>query len=332
MSAQKYITLNDGNKIPQLGLGTWLSKPGEVKQAVIDAVKTGYRHLDLARIYQNEHEVGEALKELIPSVVKREDLFITGKLWNHSHAPEKVEHAYDVTLKDVGVEKLDLWLIHWPVAFKYEGDDKFFPKDAEDKIALDTETTLVDTWKAMIELQKKGRVTSIGVSNFTQPMLEGIIKATGVVPAVNQIEAHPVLPQDDLVEYSKSKNIHITAYSPLGNPAFYLGGKVKIIDAPQVLEVAKKNNADCGQVLIAYGIKKGQSVIPKSVTKSRIESNFKQIELSDEDFKKVSSVLTEYAGEPIRFNTPQGYDPAWGIKVFEEKIEADCKHKVNIGA
>ena len=125
---------------------------------------------------------------------------------------------------------------------KYEGDDKFFPKDAEDKIALDTETTLVDvskrkfedveqrtqnwfvsssllqTWKAMIELQKKGRVTSIGVSNFTQPMLEGIIKATGVVPAVNQIEAHPVLPQDDLVEYSKSKNIHITAYSPLGNP------------------------------------------------------------------------------------------------------------------
>ncbi|PWY96924.1 hypothetical protein BCV70DRAFT_228886 [Testicularia cyperi] len=322
MSLNKTLTLNDGNKIPQIGLGTWLSKPGEVANAVEIAIKAGYRHLDLAKIYQNQHEVGEALKKTIPSVVKREDLFITSKLWNNAHAPENVEAAYDDTLKELGIDYLDLYLIHWPVAFAAGSD--LVPKTEDGKqTVLDRNTSIVDTWKALIELQKKGRVKSIGVSNFTKENLQVLIDATGVVPAANQIEAHPLLPQDDLVEYCAEKNIHLTAYSPLGNN---LSGKTKIVDYPQVQDVAKKLNADPAQVLIAWGVKRGYSVIPKSVTESRIHSNFAQITLSDDDYKKVSSLVEEIG--KVRFNVPYTYAPQWDIDVFGEDVEKPATHSV----
>ncbi|SNX85738.1 related to GCY1 - galactose-induced protein of aldo/keto reductase family [Melanopsichium pennsylvanicum] len=322
MSFNKTLTLNDGNKIPQIGLGTWLSNPGEVGNAVEIAVKNGYRHLDLAKIYQNQPEIGEALKKVIPSVVKREELFITSKLWNNAHRPENVQAAYEETLSELGLEYLDLYLIHWPVAFS--ADNGLVPKSEDGKQAqLDRQVSIVDTWKALIELQKAGKVKSIGVSNFSKQHLEAIINATGVVPAVNQIEAHPLLPQDDLVEYAKQKNIHLTAYSPLGNN---LSGKTKIVDYPQVKEVADKYKADPAQVLIAWGVKRGYSVIPKSVTDSRIKSNFDQLELKDEDYQKVSSLFNELG--KVRFNIPKTYTPFWDIDVFGEEQEKDAKYQV----
>ncbi|CCF48978.1 hypothetical protein NDA11_000070 [Ustilago hordei] len=324
MSLNKSLTLNDGNKIPQIGLGTWLSKPGEVANAVQVAVKSGYRHLDLAKIYQNQEEIGTALKKIIPSVVKREELFITSKLWNNAHRPENVQAAYEETLNELGLDYLDLYLIHWPVAF-VPGKD-LVPKTEDGKQALiDRDVSIVDTWKALIELQKAGKVKSIGVSNFTIEHLDAIINATGVVPAVNQIEAHPLLPQDDLVAYAKQKNIHLTAYSPLGNN---LSGKTKIVDYPQVSEVAKKYNADPAQVLIAWGVKRGYSVIPKSVTDSRIKSNFDQIELKDEDYDKVTSLYKELA--KVRFNIPFTYAPKWDVNVFGEDVEKEATQSVKI--
>ncbi|SOV02858.1 related to GCY1 - galactose-induced protein of aldo/keto reductase family [Ustilago sp. UG-2017a] len=324
MSLNKSITLNDGNKIPQIGLGTWLSKPGEVANAVEVAVKSGYRHLDLAKIYQNQEEIGTALKKVIPSVVKREELFITSKLWNNAHRPESVQAAYEETLNELGLDYLDLYLIHWPVAF-VPGKD-LVPKTEDGKQTLiDRDVSIVDTWKALIELQKAGKVKSIGVSNFTIEHLDAIINATGVVPAVNQIEAHPLLPQDDLVAYAKQKNIHLTAYSPLGNN---LSGKTKIVDYPQVSEVAKKYNADPAQVLIAWGVKRGYSVIPKSVTDSRIKSNFDQIELKDEDYDKVTSLYKELA--KVRFNIPFTYAPRWDVNVFGEDVEKEATQSVKI--
>ncbi|KAJ1024967.1 hypothetical protein NDA18_004253 [Ustilago nuda] len=324
MSLNKSLTLNDGNKIPQIGLGTWLSKPGEVANAVQVAVKSGYRHLDLAKIYQNQEEIGTALKEIIPSVVKREELFITSKLWNNAHRPENVQAAYEETLNELGLDYLDLYLIHWPVAF-VPGND-LVPKTEDGKQTLiDRDVSIVDTWKALIELQKAGKVKSIGVSNFTIEHLDAIINATGVVPAVNQIEAHPLLPQDDLVAYAKQKNIHLTAYSPLGNN---LSGKTKIVDYPQVSEVAKKYNADPAQVLIAWGVKRGYSVIPKSVTDSRIKSNFDQIELKDEDYDKVTSLYKELA--KVRFNIPFTYAPKWDVNVFGEDVEKEATQSVKI--
>ncbi|KAH9485616.1 D/L-glyceraldehyde reductase [Psilocybe cubensis] len=324
MSFGKTITLSDGSKIPQIGLGTWLSKPHEVEKAVEIAVRNGYRHLDLAMVYRNQDEVGAALKKVIPSVVKREELFITSKLWNSAHQPQEVEKELNETLTQLGLEYLDLYLVHWPVAFA-SGRGLFPPHPTkEGQVELDTETSLVDTWKAMIKIPKS-KVRSLGVSNFTIEHLEAIINATGVVPIVNQIEAHPLLPQDDLVEYCKEKNIHITAYSPLGNNVL---GKPKLTDHDVIIETASKLNATPAQVLIAWGAARGYSVIPKSVQEHRILSNFQQIELSPEDYAKVSSIVE---GNRTRFNIPYTTcDPVWDINLYEEEDEKPATHRVKI--
>jgi L-glyceraldehyde reductase len=323
MSFGKILTLSSGSPLPQIGLGTWLSKPHEVEHAVEYAVKNGYRHLDLAMVYENQDEVGAALKKVIPSVVKREELFITSKLWNSSHQPDQVEKELDETLKLLGLDYLDLYLVHWPVAFP-PGNGLFPPHPTkENEVALDTQTSLVDTWKAMIKLPKS-KVRNIGVSNFTIEHLEGIIKATDVVPVVNQIEAHPLLPQDDLVAYAKEKNIHLTAYSPLGNN---LVGKPKLTEHPIVNEIASKLGATTAQVLVAWGVHRGYSVIPKSVQEERIVSNFKQVELSEEDYQKVSSIGVN---NHTRFNIPYGYKPKWDINLFGEPEEKGATNHVKI--
>ncbi|KAJ7251164.1 Aldo/keto reductase [Mycena haematopus] len=323
MSFGKILTLSSGTPLPQIGLGTWLSKPHEVENAVEIAVRAGYRHLDLAMIYENQHEVGAALRKVIPSVVAREELFITSKCWNTSHQPAEVERELDETLGQLGVGWVDLYLVHWPVAF--QPGKEFYPPHPEKpgQVALDLETSLVDTWKAMIALPKS-KVRNVGVSNFTVAHLEGIIKATGVVPIVNQVEAHPLLPQDDLVAYCKEKNIHITAYSPLGNNSI---GEKQLTDEPLVKEIAERLGATPAQVLVAWGVHRGQSVIPKSVQEGRIVSNFKQIELSEEEFAKLSALGH---GRHVRFNIPYRFSPSWDISLFDEAAEAKATHKVKI--
>lgn len=162
-------------------------------------------------------QVGAALKKVIPSSVQREELYITSKLWNNAHRPSEVEKQLDETLSQFGTPYLDLYLIHWPVPFVPGRGLIPTRADKPDQVEVDLETSLVDTWKAMLALRSTGKVRSVGVSNFTIQHLDAIIKATGEAPAVNQIEAHPLLPQDDLVEYCKKEGIHLTAYSPLGN-------------------------------------------------------------------------------------------------------------------
>ena len=323
MSLGKHLTLSTGAKIPQIGLGTWLSKPKEVENAVEIAVRHGYRHLDLAMIYENQHEVGAALKKVIPSVVKREELFITSKLWNSAHQPDQVEKELDETLSLLGLDYLDLYLVHWPIAFPPgNGLNPPHPTIAGET-AIDKETSLVDTWKAMIALPKS-KVRAIGVSNFTIEQMQGIIDATGVVPAVNQIEAHPLLPQDELVQFAKSKNIHLTAYSPLGNN---LVGKKMLTDYDAVKEVAEKLGATPAQVLVAWGAYRGYSVIPKSVREERIVSNFKQIELSKEDYERITAIGH---GNYVRHNIPFTYKPKWDVNIFDEPIEKQASFKVKI--
>ncbi|EGO00594.1 hypothetical protein SERLA73DRAFT_178439 [Serpula lacrymans var. lacrymans S7.3] len=323
MSFGKVIKLSTGQDIPQIGLGTWLSKPQEVEHAVEWAVRAGYRHLDLAMIYENQHEVGAALKKVIPSVCKREDLFMTSKLWNSSHQPQVAEAELDETLKQLGTDYLDLYLVHWPVAFiPGKGLNPINPDNGQKH--LDTETSLVDTWKAMIKLKETGKVKAIGVSNFTIDHIKGIIAATGVVPVANQIEAHPLLPQDDLVAFCKEQNIHITAYSPLGNN---LLNKPMLTEHASIKEVAAKLDATPAQVLVAWGAYRGYSVIPKSVQHERVISNFKQVELSKEDYEKVSAVGHN---NHTRYNTPAGYSPKWDINLFDEPIELSATHKVKV--
>ncbi|TFY51219.1 hypothetical protein EVJ58_g10681 [Rhodofomes roseus] len=328
MSQGKVLSLSSGQTIPQIGLGTWLSKPNEVENAVELAVRAGYRHLDLAMIYANQDEVGRALKKVVPSVCKREELFITSKVWNTSHKKELVEKELDETLRQLGTDYLDLYLIHWPVAFTASpnpGKDFFPPHPTKEGwVELDTETSLVETWQAMIDLLKTGKVKAIGVSNFTIEHIQGIADATGVWPTANQIEAHPLLQQDELDAFCKAHNIHITAYSPLGNN---MVDKPRLTDYPEVREIAQRLDATPAQVLIAYGVYRGYSVIPKSVQKERIDSNFKQVSLSEEDYQKLVSLGKR---DPTRFNMPYTYAPNWDINIFNNPAEQAATHKPKV--
>jgi len=323
MSKGRLITLNTGAKLPQIGLGTWLSKPHEVENAVEHAIKTGYRHLDLAYIYRNQDEVGAALKKVIPSVVKREDLWITSKLWNNAHQPQEVEKQLDDCLKQIGTDYLDLYLIHWPVAFV--PGKGYFPKANEEdtEVELDLETSLVETWKAVLALPKS-KVRNVGVSNFTVDMIKAITKATGILPSTNQVECHPYLPQDELVAFAKESGLHLTAYSPLGNN---LKNVPKLTEHDVVQSIADKIGATSAQVLIAWGAARGFTVIPKSVQNERIESNFVEVDLSPEDVEKINEIGKKHY---TRFNIPYNYNPRWNINIFNEPAEKDAKNQVKV--
>eukprot|EP00274_Cyanoptyche_gloeocystis_P000675 CAMPEP_0196655044 /NCGR_PEP_ID=MMETSP1086-20130531/4801_1 /TAXON_ID=77921 /ORGANISM="Cyanoptyche gloeocystis , Strain SAG4.97" /LENGTH=317 /DNA_ID=CAMNT_0041987145 /DNA_START=53 /DNA_END=1006 /DNA_ORIENTATION=- len=281
-----HATLSSGASIPLLGLGTWKSEPNKVKEAVKFAVlEAGYRHLDLAFIYQNEHEVGEALREIFatPGAPKREELFITSKLWNTFHRGDLVIPACKSTLENLGLSYLDLYLIHWPCSFVT--DKGIWPTDSSGNVLLE-EVPTKETWEMMEELVQMGLVKSIGVSNFVIAECEDLLSYAKIKPAVNQVELHPYLPQKKLLEYCRSKNIHVTAYSPLGSPDSQKEDAPRIMKDPVVVAIAEKHKKFPAQILIRWALQRAPdcSVIPKSVTPSNIAANIAMFDFSlDED-------------------------------------------------
>lgn len=277
--------LNTGASIPALGFGTWQDADAQ-EAAVLEALKAGYRHIDTARAYGTEAAIGKALKK---SGIPRDQIFVTTKLWNNSHHPDDVEPAIDASLKDLGLDYVNLYLMHWPTA--YERGPEMFPKDADGNSKI-VDIDFVDTYKAMEKVLKAGKAKAIGVSNFTQSHLERILKEASVVPAVNQIEMHPWLQQKSLVEFHKKHNIHITQYSPFGNQNQFYGSKMtKLIDEPILVDIGKKYNKTGAQVALAWGISQGHSVIPKSKTPERIRANLEgDFELTPEDTERIASM------------------------------------------
>lgn len=289
------LTFRNGDKLDAIGLGTWKSDPGEVYRAVREAIKIGYRHIDCAWIYKNEAEIGQAFSDAFKEGdVKREELFITSKLWNTFHHPDDVEENIRQTLNDLQLDYLNLYLMHWPVAIK-KGVGA--PKTGDDFVSLE-EIPLIDTWRAMEKLKEKGLTKHIGVSNFNIPKIQGLIDAGGPVPEMNQVESHPLLAQNELLEFCKKNGILYTAYSPLGSRDRQgkKGDEPDMFEIPRVRAIAQNHGVHPAQILIKWAEARGTAVIPKSVNPDRLKANLEsaKIPLSEYEMMELNKLDMGY--------------------------------------
>jgi 2,5-diketo-D-gluconate reductase A len=265
MTTVPALTLNTGTTIPQLGFGTYQIEPQDTAEAVTTALEIGYRHIDTAEMYQNEAEVGAAVEGM------RSEVFLTSKLNNGFHRPDDARRAFDETLRKLRTDSIDLFLIHWPLPTLYDGD-------------------YVSTWKTLIEFVEDGRAKAIGVSNFQVSHLERLAAETDVVPAVNQIEAHPYVVNDEVRAYGQAHGILTEAWSPIAQG--------QVLDDPVVVEVAEAVGRTPAQAVLRWHVQRGDVIFPKSTTPSRMRENFAlfDFELTDEQVQALTSLDRGEAG------------------------------------
>ena len=289
----KKVTFSNGDQMPILGLGTWKSEPGQVYEAVREAIRVGYRHFDCAALYGNEAEIGHALRDAFSKDgISRSDLFITSKLWGHAHARELVAPTLTRTLQDLGLAYLDLYLVHWPIPLK---PGTIVPASAAEFLSPE-EAPLERTWQGMEDAVDAGLTRHIGVSNFSVKKLAALLPHCRIRPEVNQIELHPFLQQDALVSYCTAEGIHVTAYAPLGStdrPDFMKGtDDPSLLGNPLIASIAEAHGCTPAQVLLAWHVQRGVSVIPKTVKRQRLEENLAaaDIALTAEDMRRIASL------------------------------------------
>lgn len=282
------LKFRNNDKMPILGLGTFRSEPNEVYQAVLSAIKIGYRHIDCAAAYGNEKEVGNAIAEAIDQgLVTREELWVTSKLWNASHGEENVIPALNQTLKDLQLDYLDLYLIHWPVALK-KGTE--MPEKASDFIPL-SEVPLSSTWKGMEAALEQGLAKHIGVSNFNKNHIKEVWDTAVHKPEMNQVEMHPFLQQEELLGFCTNNEIHLTAYAPLGSLVDE-NTTLRLLENDTIKNISNSRNMSPAQVAMAYTIQRGIAVIPKSINEARLLQNLETLNhtLTEEDMALLKDV------------------------------------------
>lgn len=279
--------------MPLVGLGTWQSKPGEVGKAVEAALNAGYTHIDCAWVYGNQPEIGDTLQRLFSTTHKREDVFITSKVWNTFHSAKACEgHVIDI-LNQLKLEYIDLMLIHWPSGYE-EGSEPFPKRPDSDKMRYSDEDYLT-TWKVLENFVKDGKIRSIGVSNFNHKQIERIIANCAVLPAVLQVELHPYFQQKKLRSFCKEKGIVVTAYSSLGNPGssfFRKSGDPNILTEPCVTKIAEAHKKTPAQIALRWAVQQDIVVIPKSTSEARIKENSElfDFELTDAEMKEIDTL------------------------------------------
>ncbi|GIZ37527.1 hypothetical protein CKM354_000097200 [Cercospora kikuchii] len=302
----KTFKLNTGAEIPCIGLGTF-QDPEQQEDAVASALKLGYRHIDTARVYDTEKQVGAGIRQ---SGIKREEIFLTTKLWSNSHHPDDVESALDESLEDLRTDYVDLFLMHYPATFK-RGKARFPREDASGDMLMG-ETNYIDAWLAMEKLLVTGKVKAIGMSNFSRAEMENVLEKGNVVPAVHQMELHPYLAQHDFTAWHKPHDIHLIQFSPFANQnTFYRHGQnmPKLLQDPILHDISQKYKVSAAQVALNWGISKGRCVIPKSTVVREQEENLRSVEfeLSEEDIRTIDAM-----DRKLRFNY-KGLNYGWKL-------------------
>ncbi|KAF7036543.1 hypothetical protein CFC21_047176 [Triticum aestivum] len=311
-TAANALKLSSGHEMPAVGLGVWRMDAPAIRGLIHSAIRAGYRHFDCAAKYQNEAEVGDALAEAFEiGLIKREDLFITTKLWNSDHG--HVVEACKDSLKKLRLDSLDLYLIHFPVVTKHTGIGKTASALGDDGV-LDINTTisLETTWHAMEDLVSMGLVRSIGISNYNILLTRDCLAYAKIKPAVNQIETHPYFQRDPLVKFCQKHGICVTAHTPLGGSTANteLFGSVSCLDDPVIKSLAEKYGKSPAQLVLRWGLQRNTVVIPKTSKEERLEENLAVVDfdISSEDMEKIKALDRNYrSNQPAKF---------WGIDIY----------------
>jgi alcohol dehydrogenase (NADP+) len=288
------MPLNNGNgHMPALGFGTLIPDAVETITATRDALEAGFRHFDCAERYRNEREVGEALQAgMAAARIAREDIFFTTKLWNSNHRPERVDPAFEASLNRLGLEYLDLYLIHTPFAFQ-PGDEQD-PRDQNGNVIYDKGVTLLDTWRAMESLVDHGKCRAIGLSDITLSDLSPIYESARIKPAVVQVESHPYLPETELLEFCKQKGIVFLAFAPLGH-----GMKPGLLEDPVISAIAARVGKTTAQVLLAWAVQRGTALLTTPRTAARAKENFDISALPEDALNEINRIQTRQRLNPV---------------------------------
>ncbi len=312
------ITLPSGDQLPSAGLGVWKIDPSEVGAVVSTAIELGYRHLDCACDYGNEEGVGDGIRDAIESgVCSREDLWVTSKLWNTYHAPEHVRPAFQKSLDDLGLDYLDLYLIHFPISLMYVPIESRYPPgwifdpDAEQPRMEFAPVPIHETWQAMEELVTEGLVKNIGICNFSTGLIRDLLSSARIRPSVLQVELHPYLTQEKLLRYCQQEEIAVTGFSPLGALSYVPIGmaekKESVLEEGVVIKIAERLEKTPAQVVLRWGVQRGTSIVSKTSSKKRLKENLNifDFELTEKEMQAISAL-----NQNRRFNDPGEFGPA----------------------